>query len=145
MPRKSVSVYAELGSGTKIECKAGNHSFIIDQPLDGGGKDLGPTPLQYYLVSIAGCIGSIARIVATQKKIKLNGIKISTVGEINTDVLLGRNSEERAGFQSIALEVTVDADLTAAEKVEFINEVERRCPVSENTSNPTRVTLTVVP
>ena len=144
MSHKNVTVYTELGAGTKIECKAGNHSFIIDQPTNGGGQDLGPTPLEYYLASLAGCIASIARIVAKQKRIDLKGLKITTVGDINTDVLLGRNTEERAGFQSITLQVSVDADLTDLQKAEFIHEVDRRCPVSENTINATNVVVSLI-
>ena len=139
MPHKAVTVSIELGTGTVVQCKAGNHTFLIDQPQNAGGQDLGPTPLEYYLASLAGCVASIARIVAKQKKINLRALKITTVGDINTDVLLGRNMEERAGFQSITLQVSIDADLTDSEKIELINEVERRCPVSENTINATGV------
>ena len=143
MTHKNVVVHSELGLGTKIECRAGNHSFVIDQPKNAGGQDLGPTPLEYYLASIAGCISSIARIVAKQKNITLRGIKSECVGDINTDVLLGKNDQERSGFQSIKVQVSIDADLSDAQKKEFIEEVERRCPVSENTSNPSNVIVTL--
>ena len=143
MSHKNVTVYTELGAGTKIDCKAGKHSFIIDQPANGGGHDLGPTPLEYYLASLAGCIASIARIVATQRKITLRALKITTVGDINTDVLLGKNTAERSGFQSITLQVSIDAELSEPQKVDFIHEVERRCPVSENTVNATNVVIVV--
>ena len=144
MPHKTVTVSAELGTGTIVQCKAGNHSFVIDQPQNAGGQDLGPTPLEYYLASLAGCVASIARIVAKQRKINLRGIKITTDGDINTDVLLGRNAEERAGFQSIILQISIDADLTDSEKAEFIKEVEGRCPVSENTINATEVKVNLL-
>lgn len=143
MGHKTITVETELKSGTKVECKAGKHLFVIDQPESGGGKDLGPTPLEYYLASLAGCISSIAQIVAKQKKIDLRSLKITIVGDVNVDVLLGKNTEERAGFQSIALQVSIDADLSDSQKVEFINEVERRCPVSENTMNASNVTIAV--
>lgn len=143
MAHKNVTVYTELGQGAAVECRAGNHSFVIDQPTNAGGRDSGPTPLEFYLASLAGCISSIARIVAKQKKIELKGLTITTVGDIDTDVLLGKNAVERAGFQSIALQVTVDAELSDSQKIEFINEVEKRCPVSENTINPSSVILTV--
>ncbi len=144
MPLKQVTASVELGSGTKVECKAGNHAFLIDQTTRGGGQDLGPSPLEYYLASIAGCVASIARIVARQKRIDLRGMKINVSGDLNTDVLLGSNTEDRAGFQSIVLQISVDADLSESQKLEFINEVERRCPVSENTSHPTEVAVTLV-
>ncbi len=143
MTIKQVEISAEMKAGTRIECRAGNHIFVIDQNKAGGGNDLGPTPLEYYLASLAGCIASIGRIVAVQRKIDLRAITIKTVGDLNTDVLLGRNTTERAGFQNIRLEVSVDAELSDAQKHEFIEEVERRCPVSENTTNNTPVHLTL--
>jgi len=144
MSYKNVTVYTELGAGARVECRAGNHTFVIDQPLSSGGQDLGPTPLEYYLAALAGCISSIARIITNQKKIDLKGLKITSVGNINTDVLLGKNTEERSGFQSIDLQVWIDANLSDSQKVEFLNEVERRCPVSENTINATEVTVSLM-
>lgn len=143
MAHKIVSVETALGAGMTVECKAGNHVFYIDQPQNMGGLDKGPTPLEYYLASLAGCVSSIARIIAMQKKIELRGIKISTKGDINTDVLLGKNTAERSGFQDIALEISLDCDLSPEQRKEFIAEVEHRCPVSENTTNPTTVRVSV--
>lgn len=144
MPVKEVQVTTEMGEGTKIECRAGDHTFIIDQSKAAGGQDLGPTPLEYYLVSIAGCISSIARIVARQKKIDLKGMRIETSGSLNTDVLQGKVSSERSGFQEIFLRVSMDTDLSPSQQLEFLEEVERRCPVSENTTNPTKVSLKLI-
>ena len=144
MPVKNVEVFAQMGGGTKIECKTVNHTFLIDQNKAGGGEDLGPSPLEYYLASLAGCVGSIGRIVAKQKGIALRGMEIKIVGAINTDVLLGRNAGERAGFQEFKLEVKMDCDLSPEQQHEFIEEVERRCPVSENTTNPSTVKIVLI-
>ncbi|MEZ5578014.1 MAG: hypothetical protein R3F36_05055 [Candidatus Competibacteraceae bacterium] len=37
----------------------------------------------------------------------------------------------------------IDADMTREEKEEFLHEVDRRCPVSENLLNATPITLHV--
>ena len=142
MALKNVTVKTKMGaSGMKIECSAGNHTLFIDQPASAGGTDAGPTPLEYYELSIAGCVSSIARIAAKQKGITMRGIEVSVSGDLDTDVLLGKNTAERAGFQAFTISVNLDADLTLEQKREFIEEVERRCPVSENTSNATPVKL----
>ena len=144
MPSKSVAIHSALGAGTKIRCTAVGHAFIIDQPKSAGGEDAGPTPLEYYLASVAGCVLSIARIVARQKKIELRKMEIDAAGKIDTDVLMGSNTSGRAGFESIGLNVRIDAELSDAQKEEFLEEVMRRCPVSENTKNPTKITTTIV-
>ncbi|NMC62273.1 MAG: OsmC family protein [SAR324 cluster bacterium] len=141
MGLKNVTVKTKMGQSMKIECTAGKHTVYIDQPSSSGGTDSGPTPLEYYLISLAGCISSIARIAAKQKGIIIHAINITCSGDLDVDVLLGKNQSARAGFESINLSVNLDADLSPEQKKEFLEEVERRCPVSENTTNKTPVRL----
>ena len=143
MGSKNVKVRTTMGAGMKIECSAGHHTLYIDQPAAGGGSDSGPTPLEFYQLALAGCISSIARIVAKQKGINMRGIEVSVSGDIDTDVLLGKSQAARVGFQSLSMAVKLDADLNHEQKVEFLEEVERRCPVSDNTKNATPVHLEV--
>lgn len=136
---KKISVQAKLGPAFAIEVAAGGHVLNIDQPKAGGGTDTGPSPLEYLFAALAGCIGSIGRIVASQQKLALRGMDIRVEGELDPAVLLGRNTEARAGFQRIVVTVDVDADLDDAQKLAFLHEVDRRCPVSENLLNATPV------
>jgi uncharacterized OsmC-like protein len=141
---KKVEIRAAMGSGMKIECRAGQHVVLIDQPKSGGGTDTGPTPLEYLLCSLAGCIGSIARIAAHQKKIALRGMDMTVAGELDVDVLLGKSKQNRAGFGGITLRAKIDADLTPEQKAAFLHEVDERCPVSDNIRQLTTVTTEVV-
>jgi uncharacterized OsmC-like protein len=140
---KKVEIRAAMGAGMRIECSTGRHTVLIDQPRPAGGTDAGPTPLEYLFCSLAGCIGSVGRIVAHQKKIALRGMEISVGGELDTDVLLGRSKQNRAGFSGIAVRVKIDADLTDEQKREFLREVDERCPVSDNLRQLTTVTAEV--
>jgi len=141
---KKVEIRATLGPGMKIECRAGQHVVLIDQPRTGGGTDTGPTPLEYLLCALAGCIGSVGRIVAHQKKIALRGMEVSVSGELDVDVLLGKAKQNRAGFPGITVRAKIDADLTEEQKLEFLREVDERCPVSDNLRQLTTVTTEVV-
>jgi uncharacterized OsmC-like protein len=139
MADKKVEIVANLGSGMKIESWVRNHMVVIDQPKPAGGTDTGPTSLEYLFCSLAGCIGSIARIVAHQKKIALRGMEIAVSGELDTDVLLGKSRANRAGFSGITVRARIDADLTDEQKREFLKEVDERCPVSDNLRQVTHV------
>lgn len=143
MSVKNVSVKTRMGAGMKIEALARTHALVIDQPAGAGGTDSGPTPLEYYEFALGGCICTIARIVAKQRGITMRGIEVTVSGELDTDVLLGRNQSTRSGFQSFTMSVEIDADIDLEQKKELIAEVEARCPVSENTSNPTPVHIEV--
>jgi len=139
--KKTVRVQATLGEGFTIESKMGNHVVYVDQPKEQGGADTGPTPLQYLFLAVAGCIGSVARIIANQKRLPLRSMEITVEGDVDLERLLGKNLTSRAGFESVRLSVKMDADMNAQEKKHFLEEVESRCPVSENLANMTPVSI----
>jgi uncharacterized OsmC-like protein len=140
---KQVRVEAHLGERFKIESKIGNHTLIVDQPKMGGGDDAGPTPLEYFFLSLAGCIATIGRIAAKQKRINLRGMDVKVEGDLNVEGLMGRNPDGRSGFEGITVTVKMDADLTKEEKEAFLVELDRRCPVSDNIHSTTPMTFVV--
>lgn len=139
MPQKTVVVESKLGSKFVIESDIRGHKVVIDQPANAAGTDTGPTPLELLFASLAGCIGTIGRIIAMQRRIDLRGMDIKVEGPLDTDGLLGKPIEGRVGFQGITITVDVDADMTDEEKNAFIHEVDARCPVSENLLNATPI------
>lgn len=141
---KKVELSAKLVEGFKIEATAGNHTVIVDQPTGAGGTDAGPTPVDYLFVSLAGCVITVAQVIARQKKIQLRDIKVEIEGELDLDRFHGRSFENRAGFSSITVKVDLDADMTPEEKKAFIEEVDNRCPISDNIMNETPVTFEAV-
>jgi len=143
MSNKKVEIVATLGPSMKIDSQVRTHHMVIDFPKPAGGTDAGPTPLEYLLCALAGCIGSIGRIVAHQRKIALRGMEIAVSGELDVDVLLGKSKANRAGFGGIVVRVKIDADLTDEQKREFLKEVDERCPVSDNLRQVTSVVAEV--
>ena len=141
MAAKKVTIDSKLDEKFVIETDVRGHKVVIDQPAAAGGTDTGPTPLEVVLISLAGCIGTIGRIVAMQQRITLRGMSITVEGELELDGLLGKPTDKRVGYESIEITVDVDADLTDEEKDTFIHEVDRRCPVSENLLNNTPINV----
>ena len=141
---KTIGIEAKLDEKFKIEVKAGDHIMYVDQTKAGGGTDAGATPLEYFFASLAGCIGTIARIIANQKRIKLNGMDIKVEGAYDLETLLGKSKENRAGFAGIKVTLKIDSDMSKEEKDAFVHEVESRCPVSDNIANITPVEIEVV-
>jgi uncharacterized OsmC-like protein len=138
-----VEISARLGNKFRIESDIRGNTVTLDQPPAAGGEDAGPNPLEVALLALAGCIGQIARIIANQRRIELRGFAADVSGEIDKSFLLGKTEEGRAGFTRIAARVSIDADLSPEEKEKFLQEVERRCPVSDNLSNGSEVEITL--
>lgn len=139
MPRlKTYSVTSTVTEGPRAHTPIYDHELIMDQPEKAGGTNLGPTPVDAFLATIGSCLGTIARMVAHQKKITLHKMEFIVSGEVDVDVLLGRSEEGRAGFTSINIEAEIEApDMGAEAKLAFLKEVDRRCPVSETVLNGT--------
>ena len=145
MPVKKVQVKVIQGSKFKTECRAGKHQIVIDQPANAGGTDEGPTPLDVQLMALGGCIASIGRIVAMQRHLNVRGFDILLEGELDTDGLLGKPSGRRVGLSTITARVKIDADLGREEQQKLLNEIEKRCPVSDNLRNATPINVTLAP
>jgi uncharacterized OsmC-like protein len=141
---KTVKVTATGPEGWVVTTKAGEHTAIIDQPEAMGGTNTGPSPLDYVFVALGGCLVTVAKIVAGQKKIDLRGVEVEVSGDVNLAVLRGQEKDDRAGFQNINVTIKVDADMTMEEKKAFVEEVDKRCPVSDNLINATPFKIDVV-
>ncbi|MCF7849773.1 MAG: OsmC family protein, partial [Kiritimatiellales bacterium] len=124
-----------------IESDIRGHRVVLDQPVNVAGTDTGPTSLELMLAALAGCIGTMGRVIAMQRKINLRGMHIKVEGELELDGLLGKSAEKRTGFDGLTITVDVDADMTDEEKEAFLHEVDLRCPVSENLLNNTPINV----
>ncbi|MDD3804412.1 MAG: OsmC family protein [bacterium] len=140
---KKVTVESKLSDKFTVESDIRGHKIFVDQPVQAGGDDKGPTPLEYLFVSLGGCIGTIAKITANQKRLKIDNLKIRIDGELDLDILMGKSKDNRAGFSKIVAEVSFDSDMTIEEKKNFIKEVDERCPISDNIMNLTAVEFVV--
>jgi uncharacterized OsmC-like protein len=141
--KKIVKIESKLTEGFKIEVNAGNHSLIIDQPKDSGGKDAGANPLEYFLAGLAGCMLTMGKMVAAKKRIKINEVRVEVAGELDLDGLMGINPNIRSGFQQITVKAHLDANISPEEKQKFLEEIERLCPAADSLFNSTKINLEI--
>lgn len=141
--KKIVKTTASWQGGMRIDAQARGHQVVIDQPEAGGGKDAGANPMEFLLFALAGCLGTIAAIIANQERIKLNGFDVSIEGDYDPAFLLGKTEEGRAGFSDIRVRVNIDADMSAEEKQAFFDRIDARCPISDNLINSTQIVFEV--
>ncbi len=141
--QKTITINSTWMGGMRIDVQARDHMLIVDQPDGMGGKDEGPNPLEYQLVALGGCMGTIAAIIAKQERIDLRGFSAAVEGDLDTDFLMGKTTEGQAGFTEIRVAVEIDADMTAEEKQAFLHRVDARCPISDNLMNGSKVVFEV--
>jgi len=140
---KTVSVNAVGGEGFRIDVAARTFNMIVDQPPAMGGVNSGPNPLEYALASLASCMVTVGKIIAKQERFELRGMSAKVDGDVEVDVLMGKNKELRAGFLEVRMELVIDADLTTEEKHAFVEKIEARCPISDMIANATPVSFVI--
>ena len=138
------SIKGESINSTKLEVKARQFSFIVDEPPAFGGNDDGANPVEYLLGSYAGCLNVVFHLLAKEEGIQINSLKIKVSGDIDLSRLFGSSRFNRAGFQSINVDFNINSDANEAAINELISKVKSRCPVNDNLSNVTQLNYSVV-
>lgn len=138
---KTVNIKSTWKGKMRVDGAAGTHTMVIDQPKQMGGADAGPNPMEYFLLALGGCLGTMAAIIARQKRIDLRDFSVEIEGDYDVDFLMGKTEEGRAGFTQIREKVFIEADMTDEEKRAFFKDVASRCPVTDNIHYETEVTF----
>ncbi len=139
-----VSVHAKSETPARLNIQSGKFKMIIDEPENMGGTDMGPSPIQVLLMSLAGCLNVTGHEVARQKGLKLNGMKIDITGSMNPCNFMGCSFDERAGFQQINVSIKADFENANKEEIDsWLQETEARCPVTDNIKVGTNISVIV--
>ena len=141
MAGSTYRVTAESQNQTCVKVKARTFEIIIDEPESLGGTNLGANPVEYLLASLTGCLNVVGHMIAREMGFKIEELKISAKGSLNPAKLLGKPSEDRAGFLSISVEMKTKTTADQDTLDKWAQAVEKRCPISDNVSNATQVTI----
>ncbi len=127
----------EMRQDGSFKAETRGFELSIDEPKSAGGLDKGPTPTEYLLFSLGGCLGVACGVVAEEMGIKIKSFRADLSGELNPLKFRGRPSPDRAGFKGIAASVRLEADAPREKLEQLLKTVEARCPISDNLSLPT--------
>ena len=137
------NVKGESHSPAKFIAKTGKFQLIIDEPEALGGTDEAPSPVEYILAGLAGCLNVVGHIVAKELGFTIDTLKIEVTGNLNPDRLLGVSNSERAGFKKIDLKLIPETVASIDVLVDWLKIVQERCPVKDNLMNTTLIGTSV--
>ncbi|WP_027417230.1 OsmC family protein [Aneurinibacillus terranovensis] len=124
-----VSAAGKWESGVKTNISVRNFpTFSMDEPVQLGGGDAGPMPLEYVVAALNGCKGVMIPLIAKELDFTFSGIDFETTGIVDTRGLLGEEGV-CTHFQKIRFQVNIQTEESEERIEQLKNEVERRCPV----------------
>ncbi len=105
-------------------------TFSIDEPLERGGGNSGPTPTDTALAALIGCTNVIGHKCAAKLGIDIGHVKIdATCAFDRRGVTL--SEEIDVPFQRIDLDIEVDGDASDGDLKTLAAEVQKYCPLSK--------------
>lgn len=110
----------------RTELFIAGHTVIADEPQDLGGTDLGPSPGQFLMISLASCTAITLRMYADRKNWEVTKIKVEVSSE---------KVENKTLFKKeISFEGVVDD-----EQRKRLLQIANSCPVHKTLTNPIEV------
>ncbi|MCY1018502.1 OsmC family protein [Pyxidicoccus sp. MSG2] len=121
------------------------HAFRIfmDEPVELGGRNGAPSPLDFILAAHAGCLNYMTFFIAKELGIPVSGTDITVRGSLDPAKFAGTDRSVRAGYQSLEVVIYVKSTANADQIAKLKSEVEARCPVSDNLAHATPIHLTM--
>jgi uncharacterized OsmC-like protein len=137
-----VRVGAFDGAGSTHE-HAHPGPFSVDHPTVLVGTDEGPTPVEYLLVGLAGCLTAGIANIAAARGVTLNSVTADVEGDIDLQGILGLSGDVRNGYERVRIAFTIDADAPADKVAEIVEQSRARSAVFDTLTNGVPVTIDV--
>ncbi len=121
---------ATCPSHSKAEVSIRDLEFVIDEPTERGGTNLGPTPTDAAIAALVGCTNVIGNKCATKLGVDIGHLTIDATCQFDRrGVML--SEEIDLPFVKIALNITASGSATADELQLVAAEVAKYCPLSK--------------
>ena len=120
-----------------------SYQYDTDHPEIFASEDNGPTPVEYMLVGLAGCLSAGIAAVAQNRNIQLRTVKATLEGGMDIQGILGIDEKVRNGFDGIKVHYEIDADATPEQIAALVAQSQKRSAVYDIVTNPTNVTVNV--
>ena len=115
--------------------------FDLDEPPVLCGENKGANPVEYLLVALSGCLTTSLVTQAALKDITLEKISSRYEGDIDLQGPLGLSGEVPVGYQAIRVYLTIEADISQAQKEELVQMAQKYSPVYYTITRGTPVSV----
>ncbi|TAN34953.1 OsmC family peroxiredoxin [bacterium] len=111
--------------------------FYIDEPVELGGKNAGPTALETTLAALNSCSAMIMFVLRREMSFDLKGVRFEADGHIDVRRVEMKRTGKRYSevvpiadhYQRVVQRVFIQTSEPDARMREFQSEVERLCPM----------------
>lgn len=132
VPGNAELVNVAFTGGESYEALVRGHRIVVDQPIDSGGADSAPTPVELFVASLASCVAFYAGRHLTRHGYGRDRLTVSAEFSMASD--------RPARVSEIRLVVRVPASLPA-ERRPALHAVVNHCTVHNTLASAPSVTI----
>jgi uncharacterized OsmC-like protein len=105
------------------------------------GNNEGANPVEFLLHALAGCVTTTTVLHAAARGIQIHNLSTELKGKIDVQGLLALDDSVPVGYESIQIDMTIEADCSDEEIDELIGFAREHSPVCNTVCNPVPVTV----
>ena len=117
------------GWPTKVAITDTEWTITSDEPVEDGGSNSGPNPMQLFIASLAGCQNEQAQVVAEELSLSISQIDINVEIDLDLSGFMGMSDNSNGSYKEVRLEALVSGNITDAQVQTLGLKVDDRCPI----------------
>jgi putative redox protein len=126
-----ITATARRRSGYTHDVRVGAHTLMVDEPIEEGGSDLGPSPTRLLAASLASCTAMTVEMYADRKAWDLGG-----EFEVSAEFERGPRGE----CDQFAVTMKLPPGLTE-DQMERIRTIAGKCPVHRTLASEAKIEI----
>ena len=129
------------GAGVEDESRSKPFVYTNGEPPVLLGNNEGANPVEYLLHALAGCVTTTTVLHAAARGIEIERLSTELVGKIDVQGLLALDDSVAVGYESIRIEMEIEADCSETDIDELLAFAKEHSPVCNTVCRPVPVTL----
>ena len=135
----------KVGADTLLaDVQAGHHTFVLDEPIEAGGQDRGPTPYDLLLAALGSCTAITLRLYADQKKWPLQAIEVRLRHQRVHRSDCEQCEQSGQMLEEVEKQLTLIGPLTPEQR-QRLELISQKCPVQKALMAGLRINTHLIP
>ena len=136
-----VEATLSLGQNRRMIGQVRDHTVVLDVSEIRGGDNAGPTPPEFLLLSLGGCVINMVRLMAMSQGLATDGLEVLVSGELDPSKAFGLTSKNRAGFLAITVTIQSPPEWSNDTRNTLLGHLRDRCPLCDTIQNQSDMTI----
>jgi len=138
------AVVVKVGAEALLaDVQAGRHTYFVDEPVEVGGQDRGPTPYDLLLSALGACTAITLRLYATQKKWPLEAIEVRLSHQRVHEHDCEKCEQPGQSLEEVTKELRLIGPLSEEQR-QRLEVISQKCPVQKTLMSGLRIVTHLV-